>query len=63
MPAAYSLDLRERVVDRVEEGTSRRGAAAVFKVTTGCGFLTFADRKTRTIRRRRGMTALIREFM
>jgi transposase len=33
MPAAYSLDLRERVVDTVEEGASRRGAAGVFKVS------------------------------
>jgi TnpA family transposase len=37
--------------------------AHVVMQPTGCGFLTFADRKTRTIRRRRGMTALIREFM
>ena len=33
MPAAYSLDLRERVVDTVEAGASRRGAAGVFKVS------------------------------
>jgi transposase len=33
MPAAYSLDLRERVIGAVEAGTSRRGAAAVFKVS------------------------------
>jgi transposase len=33
MPAAYSLDLRERVIDAVESGTSRRRAAAVFKVS------------------------------
>src|SRR5579859_355065 len=33
MPAAYSLDLRERVIGAVEAGTSRRRAAAVFKVS------------------------------
>jgi transposase len=33
MPAAYSFDLRERVVDAVEEGFSRRRAAGVFKVS------------------------------
>ena len=33
MPAAYSLDLRERVIDAVEAGASRRRAAAVFKVS------------------------------
>jgi transposase len=33
VPAAYSLDLRERVVDTVGEGASRRGAAGVFKVS------------------------------
>jgi transposase len=33
VPAAYSLDLRERVVGTVGEGVSRRGAAGVFKVS------------------------------
>jgi transposase len=33
MPKAYSLDLRERVVGFVEEGRSRRAAAAHFKVS------------------------------
>ena len=33
MPAAYSLDLRERVVATVGGGVSRRGAAGVFKVS------------------------------
>jgi transposase len=33
MPAACSYDLRERVVDAVERGSSRRGAAVVFKVS------------------------------
>src|SRR5262249_42124700 len=33
MPAPYSLDLRERVVDAVEAGASRRRAAGVFKVS------------------------------
>jgi len=33
VPAAYSSDLRERVVHTVGEGTSRRGAAGVFKVS------------------------------
>jgi transposase len=33
MPAAYSYDLRERVVDAVERGSSRRRAAVVFKVS------------------------------
>ncbi len=33
MPAAYSLDLRERVVGSVEEGASRRRAAGIFKVS------------------------------
>ena len=33
MPAAYSSDLRERVVHTVGEGSSRRGAAGVFKVS------------------------------
>jgi transposase len=33
MPAAYSLDLRERVTGTVEDGVSRRRAAAVFKVS------------------------------
>jgi transposase len=32
MPAAYSLDLRERVVAAVDEGLSRRRAARQFKV-------------------------------
>ena len=31
MPAAYSLDLRERVVAAVDGGVSRRGAAGQFK--------------------------------
>ena len=33
MPAAYSYHLRERVVDAVERGSSRRRAATVFKVS------------------------------
>jgi transposase len=33
MPAAYSLDLRERVIGAVEAGASRRRTAAVFKVS------------------------------
>ena len=33
MPKAYSLDLRERVVRFVEEGHSRRAAAAHVKVS------------------------------
>jgi transposase len=33
VPAAYSLDLRERVIGAVEAGVSRRRAAAVFKVS------------------------------
>jgi transposase len=33
MPKAYSLDLRERVVGFVEDGQSRRAAAAHFKVS------------------------------
>lgn len=33
MPAAYSLDLRERVIDAVEAGVSRRRAATVFRVS------------------------------
>ena len=33
MPAAYSHDLRERVVDTVEAGGSRRRAASIFKVS------------------------------
>ena len=33
MPAAYSYDLRERVVDAVERGSSRRRVAVVFKVS------------------------------
>lgn len=33
MPAAYSYDLRERVVGAVASGTSRRAAARVFKVS------------------------------
>ena len=33
MPKAYSLDLRGRVVGFVEEGHSRRAAAAHFKVS------------------------------
>jgi transposase len=32
MPAAYSLDLRERAVGAVEAGRSRRRAAKLFKV-------------------------------
>jgi transposase len=32
VPAAYSLDLRERVVTAVEEGLSRLSAARLFKV-------------------------------
>ena len=33
MPAAYSYDLRERVVDTVEAGGSRRRAAGIFRVS------------------------------
>src|SRR5271170_5968292 len=33
MPKPYSLDLRERVVGFVEDGHSRRAAAAHFKVS------------------------------
>jgi transposase len=33
MPAAYSYDLRERVVDTVEAGASRRRAADLFRVS------------------------------
>jgi transposase len=33
VPAAYSYDLRARVVNAVDEGASRRRAAAVFKVS------------------------------
>src|SRR5579862_7840190 len=33
MSAAYSFDLRERVVGTVEEGASRRRAAGLFKVS------------------------------
>ena len=33
MPKPYSLDLRERVVGFVEDGQSRRAAAAHFKVS------------------------------
>ena len=33
MPAAYSYDLRERVVGTVAAGRSRRRAAGVFKVS------------------------------
>ena len=33
MPAAYSLDLRERVIGAVEAGASRRRAADVFQVS------------------------------
>jgi transposase len=33
MPGAYSADLRERVVDAVNAGASRRGASAVFRVS------------------------------
>ncbi len=33
MPGAYSADLRERVVETVNSGSSRRGASAVFKVS------------------------------
>jgi transposase len=33
MPAAYSLDLRERVTGAVAGGASRRGAAGVFKLS------------------------------
>jgi hypothetical protein len=31
MPVPYSLDLRERLVDMVEDGSSRRRAAGVSK--------------------------------
>ena len=33
MPKPYSMDLRERVVDYVEAGHSRRAAAAHFRVS------------------------------
>ena len=33
MPGAYSADLRERVVETVNSGASRRGASAVFRVS------------------------------
>ncbi len=47
MPAAYSLDLRERVVNTVEEGASRRGAASVFKVSVSTA-IRWAKRLTTT---------------
>ena len=33
MPKAYSADIRERVISRVESGTSRREAAEHFEVS------------------------------
>ena len=36
MPRAYSEDLRERIVDAVEGGTSRRQAAQQFGVSVSC---------------------------
>jgi transposase len=33
MPGAYSADLRERVVETVAAGTSRRGASEMFKIS------------------------------
>lgn len=32
MPGSYSVDLRERVVDAVNKGTSRRRASTVFRI-------------------------------
>lgn len=36
MGKSYSLDLRERIVERVGEGASRRGAAQHFGVSDSC---------------------------
>jgi hypothetical protein len=47
MPKAYSLDLRERVVGFVEDGHSRRAAAAHFKVS-----VSFVVKLVRAVRSR-----------
>ena len=47
MPKAYSLDLRERVVGFVEDGHSRRAAAAHFKVS-----VSFVVNLVKTVRTR-----------
>jgi xanthine dehydrogenase YagS FAD-binding subunit len=61
---AAEATLTEQMIDAALARTAGEAAVAgAAPLTTGCGFLIFADRKTRTIRRRRGMTALIREFM
>ena len=36
MGRPYSDDLRERIIDTVEGGNSRRGAAAIFGVSASC---------------------------
>src|SRR5580692_12902742 len=50
MPRPYSLDLRERVVRFVEEGHSRRAAAAHFKVS-----VSFVVNLVAAFRRRRSL--------
>jgi transposase len=47
MARPLSLDLRERVVDYVEAGGSRRGAAAHFRVSASC-VVKLMQRKART---------------
>jgi transposase len=47
MPGAYSADLRERVVDAMSAGRSRRGPSAVFKVSVSSA-IRWAQRFKRT---------------
>ena len=47
MGKPYSLDLRERIIDFVEEGGSRRGAAGYFGVSASCA-IKLMDRFVRT---------------
>lgn len=47
MSHAYSLDLRQRIVDAISEGQSRRAAAATFKVSPATA-VRFKQRLDRT---------------
>lgn len=47
MSRAYSLDLRQRIVEAISEGQSRRAAAAAFKVSPATA-VRFQQRSERT---------------
>ena len=57
MPAALSMDLRVRVMDEVDRGTSAEKAAAIYKISAGTiyGWMRLR-RETGTLMPRRGKT-------